>query len=265
MPRVTKSFNGQTFTLRNTEVFGLTAELSLINLALEHPIEPINLDRITSLRNAREIIRNRCDEDLLQALQPAIEISLRNEDFGWLPGAIMRYTGQDPGLRGGHSQCPHDFALISNQTLSVKTNTNPCPPEVGQPSRDIFKLYFGHLDLDDFDQTDDQEVKQFIHSHIASMLPIYTQWLFYSDYLMSINAVNNNLSVHVIPKVDMNLDFQWVPEAITSTKNVQTWEESNTYRYNGIKLVEIQVHNERSSIKARFDLDNLIEIIRIRE
>jgi hypothetical protein len=260
MPRVTKSFNGQTFTLRNTEVFGLTAELSLINLALEHLIDPINLDRITSLRNAREIISHRCDEGLLQALQPAIEISLGNVGFGWLPGAIMRYTGQDPGLRGGISKCPHDFALIHNQTLSVKTNTKTCPPEVGQPSRDVFAFYFGHLG--DFNQNDDQEVKQFIHSHIALMLPIYTQWLFYSDYLMSINAVNNNLSVHVIPKVDMNLDFQWVPEAITSTTiNIQGRGELNTYRYNGITFLEIQIYNRSNSIKARFDLDNLIGII----
>ena len=259
MPQVKKVFNNITYTLANTEVFGMTAEVALINIAIRDAEEQGDQGRAQALSQSRSLIIGRSDETLLPPLQSGITDLLAQGGFAWLPGAITRHTGRDPGVRGAHSKCPWDFLLNNGEKLSVKTNKYACPPEIGQPNPEVFQLYFGHLAH--FDRNNREEIKQFIHTHIHQMLPLYLEWLFSSDYLMTIIA-DDNLSLNVVPRTAVNLDFEWHRDFFTSTRTAVTWKESNSYSYNGVRLCEVQFHRKRSSVKVRFELDNLITIVK---
>jgi hypothetical protein len=45
------------------------------------------------------------------------------------------------------------------------------------------------------------------------------------------------------------------------TKNVRTWNESNTVKYNGVTIGEFQVHNHRDNFKFRFNMNGIYQLI----
>lgn len=225
----------------NTETFGMTAEKTICDV--------FNLDFPSHLvsRTSR-IIESQIKDTII-------------ESFLYLPKPI-KYTGSEQGFRKAESKCPYDFLLKDNLTLSLKTNTGNmvCPPEVGQPSSNTCYLYFKHLC--DYDEINEISFKEMVYKHIDKMLSIYANHLFDSDYLLWIYQKKDHYTYTIFPK-NYASNFEWNRDNITFTKkNIKDWNESNTVKYNDISIGEFQVHKNRNCYKFRFNLTNLIKIIK---
>lgn len=186
---------------------------------------------------------------------------LVDEAFKFLPGVIDS-TGATSGKRGEQSKCSYDFILQNNQTLSVKTNLTGhmiCPPEVGQPGAKTCLHYFKKL-------TNSKEMtpdifKQMVFDQIHLMLPIYLKHLFDSNYLLWFYQDKGGFKFKIFQQ-DFIKDLKWEKSKFSFTRqSVEEWNESNTLKYNGVKIGEFQVHKARSCFKFRFEMLNLERII----
>ncbi len=225
---------------KNNETFGITAEKVICDkFHLDYP----------------KSFLKRYSPDLQKEIDPIIR-----KAFMELPRAV-KHTGSDKGERGGDSKCSYDFMLEHNQTLSLKTNTGKmvCPPEVGQPGADTCYLYFGKFVSENY--IDNVNFKQMVFTNIDSILPIYLNHLFDSDYLLWVFKKNGKYDFKVLNK-NYASDFKWIKQNFSFTKTkIEEWNESNTLKYNGVSIGEFQVHKNRDCYKFRFNLENLIKVV----
>lgn len=232
--------------IETTETLGITAEKAICELC------KLNIPTHYLDRYSPAIQKN---------LEPAVK-----EAFNHLPAAI-RSTGTTSGTRGKQSKCSYDFELSGSKTLSVKTNKSGhmiCPPEVGQPGAETCWLYFGDLVENKTIQVmTETEFKKLVMSKIDEMLPIYLEHLFDSDYLLWIfkNKKSTEYQYKIFEK-NFVKNFVWDKNLITYTKNLDNWNESNTIKYDGIRIGEFQVHRARSCFKFRFDMLHLEQVIK---
>ena len=225
---------------KNTETIGISAEYAICKkFNIEYPD---SFDR----RKSNKIV-----SELENVLDNA---------FKHLPKAI-KHTGSDSGERRGASKCPYDFVLEGNKTLSLKTNIGKmvCPPEVGQPNDTTFYLYF--KDLIKGDLVDELVFKKLVLNNADKMLPIYTEHLFDSDFLLWIFNKEGIWDYKILKK-NAGKDIVWIKDKISFTKpTLDEWNESNTIKYRGKRIGEFQFHHHRNCYKFRFDFENLTELI----
>lgn len=229
----------------NNETLGISAEAAickLFNVAMDPAIV------------------GRTNIGMIHELTPVVEKAFIN-----LPRAI-KHTGSEQGARGGASKCEYDILLAGNLSLSLKTNSNGfmvCPPNVGQPGAKACKLYFEHwMDDKTKDMTPDI-FKNMVFNHIGDMLRIYAYHLFDSDYLLWIFKKGKSFDYRTIGRKQALkiMSFHYDASKFTFTKpDLESWNESNTVKYNGKTIGEFQVHKHRSSYKFRFNLLNFLEL-----
>lgn len=228
-------------TKLNTETIGITAESCICDLfSLE---KPKNFTTRVSKKEAAKLL-------------PTIKEAFKN-----LPDAI-KHTGSDSGVRLGSSKCPYDFLLKGNKTLSLKTNTGKmvCPPEVGQPNDSTFYLYFKKLISESY--VNETIFKNLVYEKPHKLIPIYLYHLFDSDYLLRLSKNKNKWSYQIFKK-GYGSKFSWQKKNFSFSKvKISEWNESNTIKYNNIRLGEFQYHHHRNCYKFRFDFDNLIKILK---
>lgn len=226
----------------NNETFGISAEAAICKyFALEQPAS----------------FANRRSRMIMSELEPVIENA-----FKGLPKAI-RHTGSQSGERGAQSKCSYDFVLDGNLTLSLKTNKGKmvCPPEVGQPSGKTCYKYFREFLPQDSEIVTNESFKKMVFEHIAEIVPIYINHLFDSNWLLWIYKEKDKYYYKTINQADIQ-EYNWEESKFSFTKpNIESWNESNTLKYDGITIGEFQVHNNRSSFKFRFKLDNLLRVL----
>lgn len=228
----------------NTETLGMSAEKAICD--------------VFNIYYDEDLVK-RSDNALVLELIPIIQDAFNDKN---MPKPI-KHIGKDKGTRGKQSKSPYDFMLEGNKTLSVKTNLNAtsakvCPPEVGQPGKETFLIYFGHLFEKEFSN---DEFKKVVLDKIDKMIPIYFDHLFDCDYLLWIAFDNRkqNYVYNIISKLD---NIVWENEYFSFTKNtVESWNESTTVKYKGITIGEFQVHNHRNSYKFRFHFPNLLKLL----
>lgn len=81
------------------------------------------------------------------------------------------------------------------------------------------------------------------------MMPIYTKFLFDSDYMLWIRKNKNKYDYQIFPQ-ELLHKFKWEKVLFSFTKpTIQDWNDSNTLKYNGISIGEFQVHRNRNSYK----------------
>jgi hypothetical protein len=228
------------FTVRekNNETLGISIENAICNL--------FDLDKPPHLDK-------RSDPRIMETAKDAIL-----KAFEKMPEPI-RYVGAEKGERGGASKSPVDFILEDEKTLSLKTNigSKVCPPEIGQPSIETFKKHFAYLiaDLDTF-STDD--FKQIAIECTEDLMNNYLKYLLDCDYLLWIYQKSSIYNYKILSR-DMKFTFK--QENFTFTRNLNEWNESNTVKYCGITIGEFQIHKNRNSLKFRFDMKNLINLL----
>lgn len=169
------------------------------------------------------------------------------------------------------NQSVHDFRVNGTQTLSMKTTMHagcePVAPQVvGQATPITYWKHFGEP-LGGYLQIDEetynsltyveqcQLVKRFFMDNMEKCLDIYWDNLNSSDYFMVITGVaTDNPKIRM---VDLSNKPQWGDYVITTTRTVDTWNESNTIKLNGVAVAEFQIHRSRKCFKFRFKLKGL--------
>ena len=205
-----------------------------------------------------ESFQKRVMKSYVEKLMPVVK-----KAFEELPAAI-EHSGSTVGERGGQSKCSYDFVLKGNQTLSLKTNKGKmvCPPEVGQPGSKTCLLYFKEFLKEGITEVTREAFKKMVLTQIDKIMPIYVENLFDSDWLLWIYEVKDAFDYLAISKDDIK-DFEWEFDKFIFTKQtVDEWNESNTVKYNGMSVGEFQVHKNRNCYKFRFNMPNLLRLIK---
>jgi hypothetical protein len=224
----------------NNETLGISAELAVCNLfKLNYP----------------EHLESRSSMSLVKKITPELKKAFLN-----IPNP-KSYIGSTKGLKGKNSKSPHDFILEDDSTLSLKTNQGKmvCPPEVGQPSLDKFKYYFGKY-MDDW-MDPYKSIKKLVYENISTLIKVYFDYLFSSDYVLYVKLSESIYHI-LISKKEIDLKNFWDAKQFSFTKKTPNeWNESNTVKYKNISLGEFQIHRNRTGLKFRFNYENLLKII----
>ena len=221
----------------NNETLGMTAEKVICDICC-----------IDS-----SLIAHRSNPGYEVVLRPYVERSLID-----LP-PILKHVGTERGDRGGQSKSAVDFICKDGKTLSVKTTKGSwklCPSECGQPGAETFDRYFGHLYEG---QINPLKFKQLVLEKIDQMIPIYLKHTFDCDFMLYLYT--GKKSGHFIFRKSEIPSLIWDIERFSFTKNIVTWNESCTVKYDGISIGEFQVHKHRSPYKFRFEIRNLHGLI----
>lgn len=227
----------------NNETLGMSAEAAICDeYGLEKP----------------ESFKTRASYQIEKQLFPVVREAFEN-----MPKPIL-HSGSTPGERGEQSKCSYDFVLEGNKTLSLKTNKGKmvCPPEVGQPGSRTCLLYFGQFFEEETEEVTSDSFKKMVYENIEKIMPIYLEHLFDSDWLLWIYETKNGFEYKEISG-DSITKFEWDREKFSYTKpTLEEWNESNTVKYDGITIGEFQVHKNRNCFKFRFNMQNLLNLLK---
>jgi len=230
----------------NNEQIGLAGEVAIADV-FNVPIE--------------SLYRKRTTQSLIESITPII------------PGIFTNENIPQPIAHIAERQNKVDFNLANGGTLSVKTNQKGlgkvAPQVVGQASSTTFFPFFVSIIpatlVPSTYAAKTQLFKVTVFSHIDKMLEIYWSNMFDCDYLIHIynvlnraNQITNNPKYIVLSKRDSPV---WDRQKITFTQNLESWNESNTVKYDGISIGEFQIHNNRDNFKFRFNLDGVTKLI----
>ena len=149
-------------------------------------------------------------------------------------------------------RCPHTFLLENGETFSVRTFKGVgkmfAPKVVGQSGDVTFNHFFGHLA---YEQISRRNFKKFCIENIDEMLPIIIDYALVSDYNCLIYYENEKLSFDIINRDDLP-ELTFDKNNFTFTKpTASSWIESNTIKYKGKTILELQLHTNRSGYKIR--------------
>ena len=227
----------------NNETLGMSAEAAICDeYGLEKP----------------DSFKTRASYQIEKQLFPVVREAFKN-----MPKPIL-HSGSTPGERGEQSKCSYDFVLEGNKTLSLKTNKGKmvCPPEVGQPGSKTCLLYFGQFFEEETEEVTSDSFKKMVYENIEKIMPIYLEHLFDSDWLLWIYETKNGFEYKEISG-DSITKFEWDREKFSYTKpTLEEWNESNTVKYDGITIGEFQVHKNRNCFKFRFNMQNLLNLLK---
>lgn len=162
------------------------------------------------------------------------------------------------------SRCPHSFLLENEETFSVKTFKGNgkmfAPKVVGQAGDYTFNHFFGHLYKNEINRTN---FKEFCLENISEILPIVVDYALVSDYNCWFYRKNETFSYETIKRADLP-DLTFDQKNFTFTKPTsQSWNESNTVKYKGKTVMELQLHTNRSGYKIRLHRDNFPELLKV--
>ncbi len=222
----------------NNETVGISIENAICKM--------YNLERPDHLEK-------RSDKSIEKDAKNVIKDAFKN-----MPKPI-EYVGNKTGARGGRSKSPVDFLLEYNNDLSLKTNIKGkvCPPEIGQPSIETFKNHFAYL-IENLDEFDSSSFKKLAINSTDKLMNEYLKYLLDCDYLLWIYKNGKKFKYKILTK---DLNFVFKAGKFKFTRDEKNWNESTTVKYDGITIGEFQVHKGRNSLKFRFDMKNLIELL----
>ena len=168
----------------------------------------------------------------------------------------------------GLKKSPTDFKN-NEKTISVKTNFNSgakvCPPEFGQPGiLEGIRQYNEHFSTEITEQEikdkDFAKFKEMFQENIVSITNKQLEWLFSEDYILYLRKTKSGeITIQYIESSINNFQFG---DHFTFSRDAKDWNDSVTIKYKGISLAEMQMHKGRSPFKFRFNLSNLMKIIK---
>jgi hypothetical protein len=161
-------------------------------------------------------------------------------------------------------RCPHNFLLENNQTLSVRTFKGDgkmfAPKVVGQAGDKTFNHFFGHLSDEEITKSN---FKEFCLNNIDEMLPIIVDYALVSDYNCWIYLIDDLFEYEIIKRENLpELTFDY--KNFTFTKpTANQWIESNTIKYKGKTVLELQLHTNRRGYKIRLHRENFPLLLKV--
>ena len=161
------------------------------------------------------------------------------------------------------SRSPDNFLLASSsgdaETLSIRTNKSGdkiAPRVVGQCGVDTFNEFFS--EITNVAVHDKSEIKKVVYNHIHRMMPIFLDYLFTSDYTVWLQNLETESFFIFDRKLFVNIECD--RNKFTFTRDLNSWNESTTLKYDGISIAEIQIHKNRT-FKFRFLMKALMTFI----
>lgn len=162
------------------------------------------------------------------------------------------------------TRCPHSFLLENEETFSVKTFMGNgkmfAPKVVGQAGDSTFNHFFGHLYPKEINRTN---FKEFCLQNISEIMPIVVDYALVSDYNCWFYRKGDTFSYEIIKRDDLP-DLTFEKSNFTFTKSTASqWIESNTVKYKGKTVMELQLHSNRSGYKIRLHRENFPELLKV--
>jgi hypothetical protein len=206
------------------------------------------------------IALSRVNQDLLNTFIESkiiLDIFKKSKPIEFLAGS-KKFTSQFI------QRCPHNFLLENNETFSVRTFQGKgkmfAPKVVGQSGDDTFNHFFGHLSTEVIFRTN---FKSFCINHIEEMLPIIIDYALVSDYNCWFYIENDSYTYEILRREDLpELTFDRKNFSFTKP-NAQEWNESNTVKYKGKTIIELQLHTNRTGYKIRLHRENFPDLLKV--
>jgi hypothetical protein len=229
----------------NNETFGMTLQYAI---CVEYDIE-------------NKISTERIDEKLLSSF---LESKIIRKIFNGKSKPFKSLYKTKEFTSEFISRCPHSFLLENEETFSVKTFKGNgkmfAPKVVGQAGDNTFNHFFGHLNTTEINRTN---FKEFCLKNISEILPIVVDYALVSDYNCWFYRKDDTFSYEIIKRADLP-DLTFDKNNFTFSKSTLTeWNESNTVKYKGITVMELQLHTNRSGYKIRLHRDNFPELLKV--
>ena len=229
----------------NNETFGMTFQYAI---CAEYDIE-------------NNISINRIDQKLLSTF---LKSNIIKEIFKGKSKPIKSLYKTKEFTSEFITRCPHSFLLENEETFSVKTFMGNgkmfAPKVIGQAGDSTFNHFFGHLYTEEINRTN---FKEFCLQNISEILPIVVDYALVSDYNCWFYRKNESFSYEIIKRDDLP-DLTFDIKNFTFTKpTTQSWNESNTVKYKGKTVMELQLHTNRSGYKIRLHRDNFPELLKV--
>lgn len=190
------------------------------------------------------------------ALQPLIDKVF--ETIGIKPTQCLTYA---PSTNKRERISPHNFVLENGQTLSIRTNKTgdkSAPRVIGQAGYDTFNEFFGHLANAPI--RSQEQIKELVYDKIEMMIPLFLDYFFLSDYTVWVYPEADGYNYLIFDRNQI-VDIATDRDAFSFTRDLETWVESTTLKYNNTSIAEIQVHKNRT-FKFRFILKALMKFIK---
>lgn len=228
----------------NNETFGMTFQLAIC----------------LHFKIVNDISMSRIDEKLLKSF---IESKIITKIFKGKPKPIEYLTTSEKFTSPYIKRCPHNFLLENEQTFSVRTFKGSgkmfAPKVVGQAGNDTFNHFFGDLYSEAINRNN---FKNFCLLKINEILPIVVDYALISDYNCWFYRKENTFSYEVLKRDDLpDLTYDFKDFSFTKPTK-ESWNESNTVKFKGKTVLELQLHNNRSGYKIRLHRENFPELLK---
>lgn len=221
----------------NNETFGITFQYAIcIKYKLENNI---SLDRVDKKLLAN-FLKSKIINKIFRGKRP-VEYLVDSKEF------------TSPFIK----KCPHNFLLSNDETFSVRTFQGDgkmfAPKVVGQAGDDTFNHFFGHLSTTEITRAN---FKDFCINHIDEMLPIIVDYALVSDYNCWFYFSEKKFDYEILKREDLpELTFDYKNFSFTKP-TANEWVESNTIKYKGKTVLELQLHTNRAGYKIRLQREN---------
>ena len=228
----------------NNETFGMTFQYAI---CLHFKIE-------------NDISIRRIDKGLLKSF---IESKIINKIFRGKPKPIEYLTTSKKFTSPYITRCPHNFLLENEETFSVRTFKGSgkmfAPKVVGQAGDETFNHLFGDLYPETINRNN---FKNFCLTKINEILPILVDYALVSDYNCWFYKKDDQFSYEILKRDDLpELTFSFTDFSFTKL-TTSSWNESNTVKFKGKTVLELQLHNNRSGYKIRLHRENFPELLK---
>tara|TARA_B100000575_G_C23140462_1_gene663541 strand:+ start:1532 stop:2944 length:1413 start_codon:yes stop_codon:yes gene_type:complete len=206
-----------------------------------------------------DISMNRVNQDLLHSFSDS---KILSKIFKSNSKPIEYLTSSKKFTSTYIKRCPHNFLLENGESFSVRTFKGQgkmfAPKVVGQAGEDTFNHFFGHLHSEKINRSN---FKKFCLNQIHNILPIVVDYALVSDHNCWIYKQDDNFKYKIINRDDLpDLTFN-SSDFSFSRPTAQIWNESNTIKYKGQTILEIQLHNNRSGFKIRLHRENFPDLL----
>lgn len=192
-----------------------------------------------------------------------------------------------PSIHVAEGQNSVDFILNGEKTLSVKTNKSKlnkvAPQIIGQPTAETYfsimkerlpnikefniEFEFQKRNLSDNYENRSLLFKEITFKYIDILIAEYWQHLVECDYLILIHNIVDKKedftkpSYIILEKDSVISTLNKNNISYSGNKNIDTWKESCTVKYDGVSIGEFQVHTNRNCFKFRFIMKGILKIL----